>query len=135
MLDFRNFFYFSYWTSQPRTIYGWGFWFWLGFFLLLLAAGVGGYVYAAYFKPKVPVLWQKIGRFGVSMGLSGLILFFFREEHVILLGWRVWFLFWGIIFVAWFAKIMCYASKRVPAIQRENFEREEKQKYLPDGQK
>lgn len=135
-MNLRNFFSFSYWVTQPKSMSGATFWVEVVFLLLLAAVGFVALFYVSIFKSVTQTtLWQKISSLSLTMGISGLVLFFFREQNVVLLGWRIWFLFWGITLIFWASKVSIYAFRRVPEIQKEAVERERRQKYLPKGQK
>ncbi len=75
--------------------------------------------------------FSRIGRLGVTIGMLGLLLFFFSFEGVPLLGARFWYLFLAVGFVVWIGFIARYVWKIVPAERAHEAIEREKQKYLP----
>ncbi len=133
-MSLKNLFYFSYWFKVPVIATGFVFWMMLAVMLGLIVLGIAVVVARNVFEKKsLGNFSRKISSFGVSMGLTGLVLFFFRQQSAPVLGWRIWFLIWGAAFVIWVAMILRYFFKRVPQIKAENAERRQKEKYLPQG--
>lgn len=133
-MSFANLFYSSYWLKQPviasRSIY----YIWLGGLLVLVAAGLASLISERFIQSSVnKKILSKFGDLLSSMGIAGLILFFFRQQSVPLLGLRFWFLFWVVIFAIWLAKILKYIILRVPEIKIEQTEKARKEKYLPEA--
>ncbi|MEK7105455.1 MAG: hypothetical protein AAB865_02120 [Patescibacteria group bacterium] len=79
----------------------------------------------------VTEVFSRIGRLGVTMGLLGLLAFFFMFENVPLLGARFWLLVWGVGLIVWIVTIVRYIVKVVPAERAEELARQEREKYLP----
>lgn len=133
-MSIRNFFYSSYWFSQPVIANRWVFWVWLLMLLAILAGGVAALIVKKSTEEKVMArIWQRVGNLGISMGLAGLLFFFFRQQSAYFLGWRFWFLGWAIVLAAWGASILKYYLKRVPEIRVEQAARLQKEKYLPQS--
>lgn len=104
-----------------------------GVFALLFVLGVVVRVVARRRKEDrlVTETFRRIGQLGVTMGLLGLLLFFFAYQEIPFLGMRVWFLLWGIGLLVWVGMVVRYATKIVPAERRRLSERTERNKYLP----
>lgn len=131
-MNFKNLLYTKYWLSQPFPAAHNVYWVWVVALLAILALGFAAYVFRLGSKQNsYKKLLGEVGSFGVSLGLSGLLFFAFRQQNVAFLGWRMWFIPWTIIFVVWGAKIVKYAVKRLPEIQHEREIRLQKEKYLP----
>lgn len=110
------------------------FWTMLVILFALVALGIAAAVGKKFFEERaLGSLSQKVSNFGVSMGLSGLALFFFRQQSVPVLGWRIWFLVWLLSLVIWAARILRYYFNRVPQIRAEKVARQEKEKYFPQA--
>lgn len=129
-----NLFYYTYWFKVPVIATGAVYWTMLLVLIGLVALGLAASAARKVFEEKsLGKLAQKINNFGVAMGLSGLVLFFFRQQSAPVLGWRIWFLVWGVFSIIWVVKILLYYFKRVPQIKSEQSERREKEKYLPQA--
>jgi hypothetical protein len=131
-MSIRNLLYLSYWFKQPviatRSVYL----VWLFGLLVMVAVGIACYVWRRYAATKIlNGVLEKIGNLASTMGITGLVFFFFRQQSVPFLGWRFWFLLWGIIVIAWAGRIIKYIVKRVPEIKAEQEAKARKEKYLP----
>lgn len=133
-MSFANLFYYSYWFKVPVIATGSVYWTMLVALLGLVAVSIAAAVAGDTLERKsLGNLARKIFNLSLSMGLTGLVLFFFRQESAPLLGWRIWFLVWGVVLVIWTAMILRYFFLRVPQIRAENSERQQKEKYLPQA--
>ena len=133
-MNLKNLLYYSYWFKVPVIATGFVYWVMLLVLIGLVALGVAASVARKAFEEKsLGNLAQKINNLGVAMGLSGLVLFFFRQQSAPILGWRIWFLVWVVVLVIWIAMILRYYFKRVPQIRAEHAERQQKEKYLPQA--
>lgn len=122
----------SYWFSQPEAAVRSVRWVSLGLFLLLCLGGLV-LIYLRNYRPDKAerAVFGRLSTWSLTVGIIGLLWFSFRQEKVLFLGWRFWWVFWGIIFLAWLYKIVYYLIKRLPQIKVENKERKSKEKYLP----
>ena len=133
-MSLKNLFYYTYWFKVPVIATRSVFWVMLSVLLGLLALGLVAIGARGYLEKKgLGNFSRKVSSFGISMGISGLVLFFFRQQSAPVLGWRIWFLVWGVSLIIWAAVILQYYFKRVPAIKAEQSARQEKEKYLPSG--
>lgn len=84
-------------------------------------------------KKNLPLakLWQKLNLLFLTLGIVGLLLLFFRQQHVYFLSMPfLWYLLLlGII--VWVVFIIRWVKTRMKKIQQEIKEKQEKQKYLP----
>lgn len=80
---------------------------------------------------QVTEVFSRLGRLGVTMGILGLLLFFFSFEEIPLFGARFWYLIWGAGLIIWIAWIARYVVKVIPAERAAVLARQEKEKYLP----
>lgn len=134
-MSIRNLFYWSYWFQQPYIARDLVLWIWLVGFLGLVLAGL----VVLFIKPyRLDNAEQRLlGRFSscfLTMGILGLVWFFFRQERVVFLAWRFWLLIWFAVLLVWLVKNIRYAVKRLPQIKAEHATRAAQEKYLP-GQK
>lgn len=79
----------------------------------------------------VTEMFSRFGRLCVTIGLLGLLFFFFTYEQIPLLGSRFWFLALGLLAIIWFAMIVHYVVKVVPVERSHEAAQKEKEKYLP----
>ena len=83
-MSILNLFYFSYWLSQPAVLYGTAKWIWVGVFVRVFT--VFGLIskIIQIIRPNsfARDAWRRFGNLFLSLGLVGLIWFFFRQEQV-----------------------------------------------------
>jgi len=131
-MSIKNLLYSSYWFSQPRLATHAVLWLWIGFFLVLvLACLVLLFLQRTQQDKALRLVFSRFSSCTLAMGIVGLIWFYFRQERVLILGWRFWLVLWVAIFGVWLFKIIRYTVKRIPQIKAENKERELREKYLP----
>lgn len=130
-MNFKNLFYLDYWFSQPAIANGTALWVLVGGFLLLIAVGLVLRISVYYKKDKIcKTILRRIGAFGMTMGLLGMMWMFFRQERIPFLAWRFWLLTWILMAVWWLIRILEYILKRVPVIKKEKKAGVDKEKYL-----
>jgi len=83
----------------------------------------------------VAAIFAKVGYLLVTMGILGLIWFFFTYEQIPLLGARFWFLVWLLGVVAWVLWILRFTYKQVPSLRQRDKDRIERRKYFPPRKK
>lgn len=131
-MNVKNLFYYSYWFSQPNLASKGVE---LLYLVILLAMVLGGIVALIVRRQTVmPAMQNLLNRYascGITMGLAGLLLFYFRQQHVFFLGWRFWFLLWFVILAIWLYRLISYHVKRIPFIKAAHAERVAKEKYFP----
>ncbi len=79
----------------------------------------------------VTATFNRVGQMAVTMGMIGLVLFFFTYQEIPFLGSRFWYLFWGVGLIAWITSIVYYIKKIVPEKKKQEAELLERSKYLP----
>lgn len=66
-----------------------------------------------------------------TMGLLGMLVFFFTYEEIYLLGARFWFLAWALGVIVWSVLIVRYAKKTIPELRAAAQEKNQENKYIP----
>lgn len=135
-MSFKNFFYFSYWFSQPDPAVSGVRALWIVIFLAMVVFGATALIIRAWRQENATrlVLGRLASAF-FTLGLLGLLWFAFRQENVSFLSWRLWMGLWAVAAVVWFGSIVRYTIGRIPRIKAENKERELREKYLPKPKK
>ena len=101
-MSFSNLLDWNYWMSQPFMAIGWVKWFWLLFFFGLILAGLVMRLWRTYLVDNlVKEVLRRWSNLGVTMGIFGLLWFFFRQERAIFLAWRFWLLLLILISAWW----------------------------------
>lgn len=125
----------SFWFDvKPLPIDPLIFWIFLIVCLAVLILGIVAYLLKTKkFKEKILArnIWTKIGNWSISFGIIGLILVFLKQQRVLYLGMRIWFVFWLIIFFIWLVFILKYIFVEVPKVKKEREKKKEFEKYLP----
>ncbi len=111
------------------------------FFLVLFAAlvilGVIAKIYAV--KSNLEKLLrravQRAGNLLLTMGLVGLLLYFFTYENVPILSMRIWLLVLLGSGIAWAWSIYHYVKVEIPAKHGMQAERDRMNKWLPKAKK
>ncbi len=123
-----------YWlTLQPPEVGGLLGGLVFGFFVLFLVFGIIGRIVVDRkgddrYKRDVG---SRISSLLVTMGLLGVILFFFSFEGIQLFGARFWYPLWVLATLVWVFFLVRYVKRDIPA-KREREERlREQGKYLP----
>lgn len=109
----------------------------LGFFLLLFLVGVVSRIVLIH-KSKdryLKMIGKRLATCCVTMGLLGVMLFFFSYEGIQFFGARFWYAFWMIGFVAWAIVIARFIMKDVPFMREKNLKQHAKSKYIPGRKK
>lgn len=111
-------------------------------FLIILAVIFGGvFVFgvvsrflARYYQKKKSYLagiYFKLSTLSLTMGVFGLMYYFFIYENIYLLSARFWFLIWLIGLVWWLLFLVKFYYVKLPAEKKTLSEREIFEKYLP----
>jgi hypothetical protein len=80
-------------------------------------------------------LFRHLGRLLMSMGVIGLVLYFFSYENLRFLGGRFWYLLWALATLLWAGWIVWHATRTLPAMNTVAREQSEREKYLPKPKK
>lgn len=104
----------------------------LGFFLALVLIGVVCRIVLIHTSKDryVKLIGQRIASCAVTMGILGVILFFFSYEGIQLFGARFWYAVWAICLIAWIITIARFTLKDVPAMREKNLNEYAKSKYI-----
>lgn len=74
---------------------------------------------------------ERAGNLLLTMGLIGLLIYFFTFEHVPILSMRLWLLVWLLSALAWVWSIARYVRVDIPAKRELMAERERLNKWIP----
>jgi amino acid transporter len=86
-------------------------------------------------SPWIAKGFQKISSWCLSMGIAGLIIFFFTYERIPLLSMRFWYIVWLVGAVVWLVFIVRFFMKKIPEEKARIAEQKNKEKYLPGKNK
>lgn len=109
----------------------------LVFFTVLAVVGLIAKIYGLkasldkYMRRAV----ERAGTLLLTMGLFGLLLYFFVYESVPILSMRFWLMFWLILTAIWVWRIVHYVRVEVPKIHQLKAEREHLNKWLPKAKR
>lgn len=78
---------------------------------------------------------HKISSLCVTMGLLGVLLFFFSFEQVRLFGGRFWYPLWIVGVLLWVLLIFRYLKRDIPLMREREAERRAQRQYLPGRKK
>lgn len=131
-MSFKNLLIWSYWFNQPFTARGATLAALVIIFLFFVLLGLVAKIWRVYKGEKwLKEILRRIGNFGLTMGLAGLLWLFFRQERIVFLSWRFWLLFWLFGVIWWVYRLVWYVVVRVPKIKLEIENRGAQEKYLP----
>jgi MFS family permease len=123
----------SYWFSYyPGALSGFYFWLILGLSGVSVVVGIILFATSSLFKDlSSKRIVKRLGKLLATLGILGLVSFFFTQTNTPLLGSRFWFLLWLITSIVWLVFILRYVFKIAPR-ERETRERNQVySKYLP----
>lgn len=109
----------------------------LGLFLLLFIVGVVCRIVLIH-KSKdryLKLIGKRLVTCCVTMGLLGVVLFFFSYEGIRFFGARFWYPLWTIGLLGWAISIARFVMKDVPAMREKNVKQHAKSKYIPGRKK
>jgi len=104
-----------------------------GVFLLLFVVGIVARIVASNRTedPYIQQIGRRVGSMFVTMGLIGVLLFFFGFEHIQFFGGRFWYPLWVIGVLVWGFFIVRYVKRDIPAMRLRDLDRKEQSRYLP----
>lgn len=73
----------------------------------------------------------KISTLFLTMGLAGIVLFFFSFESVQLFGARLWYPLWVIATLIWVFFVLRFIKRDVPKMREMALQRQTRDQYLP----
>lgn len=135
-MHFSNLFFVNYWLSSPEPAVGFVQQLWLGILVGPIAIGLVVLFLKRRVLDRGVVLFAgRLSNCLVVLGVTGLLFFLFRQERVVLLGWRVWFIPWFVIGLIWLSRLGYYWFKRVPIIRSEQQSRAEREQFFSKRKK
>ena len=75
--------------------------------------------------------YRHLGRMFLTMGILGMIWFFFTFEQIYFFGARFWFLVWLIGLVVWIWWIVKYVRVTVPMLRQQGAQKAKENQYMP----
>ena len=124
----------SYWlTIDPPQVNGFLGNLVFGAFILCFVIGIVSRIVASNRSQDryIEQLGQRVGTLFVTMGLLGILLFFFSFERVQLFGARFWYPVWLVGVLVWVYYILRFAKRDIPAMRQRDLNRKSVSKYLP----
>ncbi len=105
----------------------------LGFFVLLFVLGVLTKAFAPLrFTDRYALeVISKVTTLLITMGLIGMVLYFFSFERIRFFGARFWYPLWFLATMLWSVSILRYTKRDMPLKRQQVIERQEKRKYFP----
>ncbi|MBI5369649.1 hypothetical protein HZA85_00435 [Candidatus Uhrbacteria bacterium] len=102
-------------------------------FVILFVLGIVSRIVAKQKSQErfVRDLGARAGSLLATMGLLGVLLYFFSFERIPMLGARFWYLFWVIGAIVWIIFLVRYARVTLPQRQQRDQERAQLRRYLP----
>lgn len=105
------------------------------FFVFVLCAvlGIIGHIVTDRHKKDryVRQIGKRISTLLITMGISGVVLYFFSFEEIRLFGAKFWYLVWMIVVVVWALLIIRFVRKDIPRAQEQTQARQAVARYLP----
>lgn len=103
------------------------------FFALMVLIGAVARIVARYKKGErfMVITYKKIAAMLFTMGMFGMLWFFFSFEQAYLLGARFWFVLWLVGLLVWFVAILRYSKIHVPAMKAVLAKKASDNKYMP----
>ncbi len=80
-------------------------------------------------------IFSRIAQLLFTMGVLGMIVYFFSFEGIYMFGARFWFLIWFAGLVTWIVFIVRYIKVTIPLLKNEAANRREFNKYIPRKKK
>ncbi len=131
-LHLENIMRMEYWFKQPDPTMGLLMWILIVFLLVLTLSGLVLKFIRRYYDDKFhKEIMRRVSNLNLTIGVLGLLWLFMRQEHILLLAWRIWALILLSIFFWWLSRVLRYAVKRVPFLRAESAQKENLEKYLP----
>lgn len=137
-MDFATLIQPSYWlTIQPPQVVGGLGSFVFGFFVLCFVVGIVSRIVASNRSQDryIEELGKRVGALFVTMGLIGILLFFFSFERIQFFGGRFWYPLWLIGTIVWAYFIFRFAKNDIPKMRNRDMRRRAVNKYMPARKK
>lgn len=103
------------------------------FFILCFICGIVGHIVAdrKNWDRFMRQAGHKFSTLLTSMGILGIILFFFSFEEIRLFGARFWYPLWGLGFIFWGYIIFRFLKRDIPTLREREALRMQQNRYLP----
>ncbi|MFA6305098.1 MAG: hypothetical protein WCV73_04545 [Patescibacteria group bacterium] len=123
----------SFWFDvYPLPFYQVAYWLFGGLFIACLVFGIFALVRSQKLGNKLVIkVWSKLGNFGLSFGIVGLILLFFKQQRLPYLGMRFFLGLWLLVCLVWLGFILKYLLVDLPKLKAEKKYKDELLKYIP----
>jgi len=135
-MDVRPLFTIDYWfNTRPTALEPFFQEFFFYFFITLIVGALVIGIIAKRKKKADPWIaqgFQRISSWCLTMGVAGLVIFFFTYERLPFLSMRFWYLLWFIAAIAWLIQIVHFFKTRVKVEKMKITEKENIEKYLPN---
>ncbi len=110
----------------------------LGFFLVMFVIGIVVHIRASnrdVVERYVRQMASRTAALFITMGILGVLIYFFSFEQVRFFGARFWYLLWliGLVFWAW--QIIRFVKRDVPALKARDDHRAMAARYMPPRKK
>jgi len=134
MIDVSPMTHLDFWTNlQPAalsTVFERGFFF---LFALLIIFGSLSRILSRSRKDDYLLVkaYRYLGQLLLTMGVLGMLWFFFSFEEIYFFGARFWFLVWLLVSLAWLGWIIRYVKVTVPRMRQMGAAKKDSNKYLP----
>ncbi len=102
-------------------------------FILLFVLGIVARIVASNNRQDryMRQFGQRVGGYLITMGILGIVLYFFSFERIRLFGSRFLYVCWLVGLIVWGFFLVRFAHKTIPQKREQDRERAEKRKYLP----
>lgn len=123
----------SWFTLRPAEVGGLAGNIVFGFFVGLFVIGIVSKIVAAHktHDRYLRELGEHIGSLLLTMGLLGLLFYFFSFERIQLFGARFWYAVWLIGLIVWIVFLIRFGFKTIPVLRGKELTREQLRKYFP----
>ncbi len=135
---FENLFIPSYWfTLQPALVGGTEGKIIFSFFVLLFLLGIVARIVSSNRTDDrhVREVFERGATLLVTMGILGVLLYFFSYEQIRLFGSRFWYLFWLIGILVWSFFLLRFVRSTIPKQRANEALKAEQRKYFPPRRK
>lgn len=124
-------------TLQPASVGGLTGQVIFAFFVLLFVLGIVARIVSSQKQTDkyMRLFGQRVGVLLITMGLLGVLLYFFSYERIRFFGARFWYLFWLIGCFVWGIVLVRFVRTSIPAMKQKEGIRSELRKYFPPRKK
>ncbi len=104
-----------------------------GIFLIMFVMGIVSRIVASNRGEDkyIQAIGRRLGSMFITMGLLGVLLFFFGFERIEFFGGRFWYPVWFVGLLVWVFFILRFVRLDVPAMRQHDLFRKARSKYMP----